>query len=149
MAVYSKNKENLGIDTEEKIFQDTVKDFKESLTKIILQKETKEPFFEIKNIEQIMNAVNYQQNVLKKEINFLENEFADLGKGDYIKNNLFEDLVNFSKKDIIKNILNGIIELIEAFKDLSGIQLTEFMMNLRQINETLKSNGVSGEEIKK
>ena len=54
MAVYSKNKDNIGIDPEEKIFQDTINDFKESMTKIILQKETKEPFFEIKNIEQIM-----------------------------------------------------------------------------------------------
>ena len=149
MAVYSKNKDNLGIDSEDKIFQDTINDFKESMKEIILQKETKKPFFEIKNIEQIMNAVNYQQNDLRKEINFLEKEFSELGKDDYIKNNLLEDLINFSKKDIIKKILQGIIELIEAFKDISEIQLTEFMDNLKRINEILKSSGVSGEEIKK
>ena len=149
MAVYSKNKDNIGIDSEDKIFKDTVNDFTESMTKIIQQKDTKEPFFEIKNIDQIMSAVNSQQNDLKKEIEFIDKEFANLNKSDYIKNNLLEDLINFSQKDKIKNILQGIIELIEAFNELYAIKMTEFMNNLKQINETIKSNGVSGEDIKK
>ena len=149
MAIYTKNKDSIGIDSEDKIFKDTVNDFKEALTKIIQQKDTKEPFFEIKNNEQIMKAVNEQQNDLKKEIEFIEKEFDNLGKQDYIKNNLLEDLINFSMKTKINNILQGIIELIESFKDLSGIQLTEFMKNLKQINESIKSRGVSGEDIKK
>ena len=119
------------------------------MTSIIQQKETKEPFFEIKNIEQIMKATKNAQNDMKKEMEFIEKEFGNLGKNDYIKNDLLNDLNNFSKKDKIKNILQGIIELIEGYKELSGIQLTEFINNLKQINEAIKSKGVSGEDIKK
>ena len=39
MAIYFKNKDNQGIDSEDKIFKDTVSNFKESLTKIIQQKD--------------------------------------------------------------------------------------------------------------
>ena len=149
MSLFIQNKDNQGIYSEDKIFKDTVNDFRETLIKIIQQKDTKEPFFEIKNVEQIMKATKNPQNDIKKEIDFIEKEFADLGKNDYIKNDLLNDLNNFSKKDLIKNILQGIIELIEGYKDLSGIQLTGFMDELKKINEAIKSNGVSGEDIKK
>ena len=149
MSIYIKNKDNQGIDSEDKIYKDTVNNFKETMTSIIQQKETKEPFFEIKNIEQIMKATKNAQNDMKKEMEFIEKEFGNLGKNDYIKNDLLNDLNNFSKKDKIKNILQGIIELIEGYKELSGIQLTEFINNLKQINEAIKSKGVSGEDIKK
>lgn len=58
-------------------------------------------------------------------------------------------MINFSKKDKIKNIIQGIIELIEAYKILSNIEITDFMNKLKQINDTLISQGVSGEDIKK
>ena len=149
MSIYIKNKDNQGIDSEDKIYKDTVNNFKESLTKIIQQKDTKEPFFEINNIEQIMKAIKNPQNDMKKEIDFIGKEFADLGKKDYIEKDLLNDLNNFSKKDMIKKILQGIIELIEAYQDISDIQSTPFMDNIKQITETIKSNGVSGEDIKK
>ena len=149
MTIYIKNKDNQGIFSEDKIYKDTVDNFKETLTKIIQQKDTKEPFFEINNIEQIMKATKNPQNDLHKEIEFIEKEFENLGKNEYIKNDLLNDLNNFSKKDKIKNILQGISELIESYKDLSGIQLTEFTNNLKSIIEAIKSKGVSGEDIKK
>ena len=149
MSIYIKNKDNQGIDSEDKIYKDTVNNFKESLTKIIQQKDTKEPFFEINNIEQIMKAIKNPQNDMKKEIDFIGKEFADLGKKDYIEKDLLNDLNNFSKKDMIKRILQGIIELIEAYQDISDIQSTPFMDNIKQITENIKSNGVSGQDIKK
>ena len=148
MAIYIKNKDNQGIDSEDKIYKDTVNNFKETLKSIIQQKDTKEPFFEIKNIEQIMKAIKNKQNDFKKEIEFIEKEFAELGKDEYIKKDLLNDLNNFSKNDKIKKNLQGIIEFIEAYKELSQIQLTEFMNNLKQMKEAVTSKGVSGEEIK-
>ena len=67
MAIYIKNKDNQGIFSEDKIYKDTVDNFKETLTKIIQQKDTKEPFFEINNIEQIMKATKNPQNDLQKK----------------------------------------------------------------------------------
>ena len=149
MAIYSKNKDNIGINTEDKIFKDTINDFKETMIKIINQKDTKEPFFEIKNIEYIIKTVENEQNDLKKEIIFIGKEFSELEKEDYIKNHLLEDLINFSKKNKIEKILQGIIEFIEAYREFKFIQLTEFMDTLKEISEMIKSNGVRGEDIKK
>ena len=138
MSIYSKNQVNIGIFTEDKIFKNTIRDFKEILTRIIRQKETKEPFFEIKHIESIMESIRDSKNDLKKEIDFIEKEFEDLNENNYIKNNLLNDLINFSKKDRIKNIFQGIIDLIEAYQDLSGIKSTHFIQYLKLMKEKLK-----------
>jgi hypothetical protein len=57
MSIYNKNKVNIGIFTEDEIFKNTLNDFKETLVGIINQDETKEPFFEIKNIDSIMKSI--------------------------------------------------------------------------------------------
>ena len=80
-----------------------------------------------------MKAIKNPQNDMKKEIDFIGKEFADLGKKDYIEKDLLNDLNNFSKKDMIKRILQGIIELIEAYQDISDIQSTPFMDNIKQM----------------
>ena len=43
MSLFIQNKDNQGIYSEDKIFKDTVNDFRETLIKIIQQKDTKEP----------------------------------------------------------------------------------------------------------
>ena len=53
-----------------------------------------------------------------------------------------EDLINFSKKNKIEKILQGIIEFIEAYREFKFIQLTEFMDTLKEISEMIKSNGL-------
>ena len=148
MSIYNKNKVNIGIKTEDQIFKSTIKNFKDSLTKIIIQRETKEPFFGINSIEEIMEAIREPKNDLQKEILFIGNEFKHLNKNEYISNDLLKDLINFSQKDKIKNILRGIIDLIEAYNDLSGIQLTYFIQLLKTMNEKLNSINVTGEDIK-
>jgi len=149
MSIYNKNKDNIGIESEEQIYKDSLNDFIEALTKIIQQKETKEPFFEIKCVELIMKTVEDKNNNIKKEMLFLSKEFENLGKKDYILNNLLEDLINFSQKDIVKNTIQGIIEFIEAYKILSDIEITDFTNKLKQIYNSIISQGVSGEDIKK
>ena len=148
MCIYNKNKDNIGIETEDTIYKDSLNDFNEALTKIIQQKETKEPFFEIKCVELIMKAVEEQSYDMSGEMVFLSKEFESLGKKDYISNNLLEDLINFSQKDKIKNNIQGIIELIEAYKTLSNIETTDFMDKLKKMHEIILSQGVSGEDIK-
>ena len=88
MSIYKKNRDNIGIDSEEQIYKDSLNDFTEALTKIIQQKETKEPFFEIKCVELIMKVVEDKNNNTKEEMLFLSKEFENLGKKDYILNNL-------------------------------------------------------------
>ena len=148
MSIYNKNKVYLGIKTEDEIYKNTIKNFKETLTKIINQKDTKEPFFGIQNIEEIMEVIREPKNNLQKEIFFIGDEFKDLNKNDYIKNDLLNELINYSKKDKIKNILRGIIDLIDAYKYLSGIQLTYFMELLKILNKKLNSIDVIEEDIK-
>ena len=147
MSIYNKNKVNKGIKTEDEIYKNTIENFKKTLTKIINQKDTKEPFFGIQNVEEIMKEIRESKNNLQKEIFFIGNEFAYLNKNDYIKNDLLNELINYSKKDKIKNIVRGIIDLIDAYKDLSGIQLTYFMELLKIFNEKLNSIDVIGEDI--
>ena len=150
MSIYNEIK-NLKkeIITEDDIFKNSVNDFKETLTRIINQKDSKENFFEIKNIEKIMEVVRVPSNNLNKEINFILDEFANIGKNDYIKNELLNDLINYSKKDKIKNILRGILDLIEAYKDISNIQLTKFMSLSKLMYKHINSENVNGEDIKK
>ena len=148
MSIYNKNKDNIGIFTEDEIFKNTLNDFKETLVRIINQNETKEPFFEIKNIDSIMKSIRNPKNDLKKEIEFLSKEFEYLNKNNYIKNNLLRDLINYSQRDKIKNIFQGITDLIEAYQEISGIQSTHFTQYLRLAKEKLMSRDVNQEDIK-
>ena len=97
MSIYNKiyEKENLEL-TEDLILKKSINNYKEAIIKIIKQKETKEPFYKINNINDIINVVKNQKNNINKEITFIEKEFSNLGKENYIKNDLLNDLINFS-----------------------------------------------------
>ena len=95
-----------------------------------------------------MKVIYNQNDNLEEEIEFIVKEFAHLGKEDYIKNNLLDDLINFSKKDRIQRLIEGIIYFIEAYNKISKFQETEFLGNLRNEFEILNSKGVNGDEIK-
>ena len=151
MTLYSEKTQKGG--TEQENFDSSKKDFIDSMTKIIKQNETKEPFFEIKNVNIIINAIkdkdkDEDKNDLTKEIDFISKEFKSLNKENYIKNNLLDDLVNFSKKDKVEKLIKGLIYFIESLKQLFQIQETEFINKLKEKNEVISSKGVSGEEIK-
>ena len=135
--------------TEQEIFDSSKKDFINSMTKIIRQNETKEPFFEINNVNIIMNAIkdknkDEDKNDLTKEIDFISKAFKSLNKEDYIKNNLLDDLVNFSKKDKVEKLIKGLIYFIDSLKQLFEFQETEFINKLKEKNEVISSKGVSG-----
>ena len=147
MALYREKNQKGG--TEKEIFDSSKKDFINSMTKIIKQNETKEPFFEINNVIEIMNAIkNKEDDELKNEIDFISKEFAELNKDAYIKNNLLDDLVNFSKKDKVERLLQGLIYFIDSNKNLFQFQETEFIKQLKEKYKVISSKGVSGEEIK-
>ena len=151
MAIYlKKNNENYETEKNENdVFNEAKASYLDTLTRIINQKESKEPFFEINNVKEIMKAIQNKNNDMKKEINFIENEFENLGKKDYIRKNLLNDLVNFSNKDKVSKLLNGIIYFIETYDKIKKIQKTQFFKNFDSTYKTIISNGVSGEEIKK
>ena len=148
MAIY---KEKYNIDnlekTEQDIFDSSKNEFLNSMKRIIQQNETKEPFFEINNVNEVMNVIKNKDDNMEEEFNFLSKEFESLGKESYIKNNLLSDLINFSKKDKVERLLQGLIYFIESCKNLFQFQETEFISKLKNQYEIIKSKGVSGEEI--
>ena len=128
MAIYNSKKNNEGLEkTESQIFFDSIEDYKNTIKDIINQKESKQQFFEINNISEIMKEIQNPSNDLKKEINFILLEFAELGKDNYIKNNLLKDLINFSNKDKISLLIQSIIYFIKSFDKIKNIEKTNFL----------------------
>ena len=108
MGIYKKKSETETLEkSEDDIFQESLNEYKDSLIRIITQKQTKEPFFNIKYVNEIMAIV--QNNNMDKEIEFISHEFAELGLTNYINNELLNDLINFSNKTKVTKLMQGII----------------------------------------
>ena len=133
---------------EHNIFIQSKENYKNTMIKIINHKETKEPFFEIPNIYEILKVCGEQNNNLKNEIDFILKEFEELNKNDYIRNNLLDDLINFSNKEKIQNLIEGIYSFNNSFCKIDKFQVTEFNKNLLQKSKKLSLNTVSVEDIK-
>ena len=149
MSIYKEILNEYSEDSEFEILNKTKINFKETMTKIIEQNETKEPFFKINNINEIMNVIKKLNNYnMKNEIDFLLKEFENLGKRKYIEQYLLDDLINFSKKEKIIKLIQSIIYFIESCKKISKIPKTKFTENLENLYQILNSEGVTGKEIK-
>ncbi len=150
MSIYNEKKNNEFFDISEKqIFDEAKKEFDNSLTRIINQPETKEAFFEINNINEIMNVIKNKENYnMEEEIKFIQKEFAHLKKENYIQNNLLNDLINFTNKEQVQRLIEGIIYFINTYKKIVSIEETKFLSDFRNKFDILNSKGVSGEEIK-
>ena len=117
------------------------------MTKIIMQKETKEPVFEIPNINEIIKVIREKNDNFKNEIDILLKEFGELNANDYIRNYLLEDLINFSNKEKIQNLIEGIYSFNNSFCKIAKFEITQFNKNLYEIYEKLNSKTVSGDDI--
>ena len=149
MTIYNIKKNNESLEkNEEQIFNDSIQEYKDICKEIINQKETKKPFFDINNIKEILKETQNKSNDMSKEIKFMLQEFADLDKDDYIKNNLLNDLINFANKEKISKLLQSIIYFIESFNKIKNIEITEFLDKFEAIYDSINSSEVSGEEIK-
>jgi len=149
LSIYSKKKDTEGFEkSEEQLFKESINSYNDTLTRIINQKESKEPFFTINFVDDIMKATQKENNDMNKEIGFIQKEFAQLQKDDYIKNHLLNDLTNFSKKEKVSKILQGIIYFIESFTGINEIKKTQLLENFKKAFESISSDNVSGEEIK-
>ena len=148
MDIYRRKIENEILEKlEDDIFKESIVMYKDSLTRIINQKETKEPFFNIKYVNEFMAII--QNNNMDKEIEFILNEFAELGRDDYIKKELLNDLINFSNKTKVVKLVQGIIYFLTAYNKIKEIQNTNFLNDLKSTYDIINTNEVSGEEIKK
>ena len=108
MAIYKKKSESEVFEkSEEDILKESIENYKDSLTRIIKQKETKEPFFNINYVNEFTAII--QNNNMEKEIEFIAKEFEGLGKAQYINNELLNDLINFSNKNKVVKLLQGLI----------------------------------------
>ena len=88
MSIYRKKQENESSEkTEDDIFNESLNNFKDTIKRIILQKDSKEPFFGINISKEILEIVQNPNNNLEAEIKFIENEFKDLGKKIPLKKN--------------------------------------------------------------
>ena len=148
MSIYNE-KINIKINeaTEKQILDESIKEFQDTITRIINLNESKEPFFEISHVEQIMNIVANNHEI-KTEIDFILTEFQHLNKNDYIKNNLLDDLINYSNKDKVEKLIQYIIYFIEAYCKNLQIQETEFIQKLKTIYNKLSSKKVVSQDIK-
>ena len=147
MGIYKKKSENEMLEkSEDDIFKESINDYKDSLKRIISQKETKEPFFNINYVNDFMAIV--QNNKMDREIEFISKEFAELGRNDYIKNELLNDLINFSNKSKVIKLVQGIIYFLTAYNKIKAIQTSNFLNDLKSTFDIINRNEVSGEEIK-
>ena len=151
MPIYREKYENEHLEkNEDEIFNGSIKALKDSFTQIINQKETKEPFFEINYVEIILRVVQnnqYNNNILNKEINFLANELKDINKDNYIKNNLLPDIKLFSLRNIIENLISGMIYFIETFNKIKPIEISNFYNTLKSNYDIISKSSVTADEI--
>jgi hypothetical protein len=149
MSIYRKkyDKENLE-KSEEDIFDESLDNFKDTIKRIILQKESKEPFFKINNVHDIIETIQKNNDNFENEIKFIQDEFEELNKKEYIQNDLLHDLINFSIKDKIIKLLKGIIYFIEVFNKIKPIEITDFIKTIKDALENVESEEVNGEQIK-
>ena len=145
MAIYTKNKDTYK--TEDERFKKSIENYRELITNIIEQKEKNLKFFEIKDVNEILDIVYIQNDKLKDEIEFTLQEFKDLKKENYIKNNLLNDLINYSQKDLICKLLEGVLRFINVFTEIKQIKQTEYSEELKGLLLKVGAEGVSKEEI--
>ena len=145
MSIYDEIKEKGN--SEEEIFKSAIDDYKSCLTRIINQKESKEPFFKIDYANKIIDVIKNRNNNIEKEIEFTLKEFKFLEKDEYIKNELLNDIINFSKKDELLKILEGIIRFINIVSQIKILEKTKFIIKINEMKSSISSDNVNGEEI--
>jgi len=133
--------------SEREIFNESINAYRNTITKIITQKESKIPFFEIEHINEIMKVIGNTSNNLQNEIDFIKEEFKNLRKDEYITNNLLEDLINFSNKVKIGRLLDGIIYFIKTYQKIVKISLTGFTKNYENNLINLNKKNITRQEI--
>ena len=92
--------------------------------------------FNLKEGEKLLEEPNIENYKL-----FIE-KLIFLEKDEYIKNDLLNDIINFSKKDEILELLKGIIkfiDIINKFKNLNNIR-NKIIMNVKKRFIYKKSN---------
>ena len=149
MPIYREKYSNEHLEkTEDEIFNSTISILKDIFTRIINQKSTKEPFFEINYVEIILRIIQNKNNNINNEINFISQELKELNKDDYIKNNLLADLINFSYKNSLVTLLQGILYFIDTFNKIKEIQTTDIYNNIQNIYNKVTQSNVTADEIK-
>ena len=134
--------------TEDEIFNTTIEAMRNAFIKIINQKETKEPFFEINYVEIILRIIQNTNNNIKEELIFVADELKDINKDNYIKNNLLTDLIHFSFKNKIENLIHGIIYFIETFNKIKEVPTTNYFTVMDAELKKIANKSVTAEEIK-
>ena len=146
MAIYEKNKDNYKA-SEDQRFKQSIKDYHEILTNIINLEEKQLKFFEIKDVYSILNVIRTYNDNLQEEINFTLEEFKDLNKEEYIKNELLNDLIIYSKRYKTLKLLEGIKCFIDTYGKIETIETTEYLEDIKNSYNKLESEGVNKKEI--
>jgi len=146
MCIYEKNKDNCKA-SEDQRFKQSIKDYHEILTNIINLEEKQLKFFEIKDVYSILNVIGIYNDNLQEEINFTLEEFKDLNKEEYIKNELLNDLIIYSKRYKTLKLLEGIKCFIDTYGKIETIETTEYLEDIKNSYNKLESEGVNKREI--
>ena len=94
-----------------------------------------------------MNEVNIHKKKINDEIEFILEEFKYLNKNDYIKNNLLDDLISYSQKDIVIKLMEGILHFIDTYNEIEKIEKTEFSEEIKKLLLKVQAEDVNKDEI--
>ena len=151
MAIYREYEEKNSRESEDDIFNNSIVEFEEVIKKIVTHKKSGEIFFKIKYIDNILKCVRNKNNDMNDEIDFLCKEFPKINQenDNYIRANLLNDLINYSYRDNISILINGIIYFLKTFNSLIKIKLTETYDMFKHLYNTIISEKITSDEIKK
>ncbi len=90
-----------------------------------------------------MNIVKEKTYNLKEEINFISKEFNELNHDKYIETDLLNDLIMYSNKEKIENLIEGIYSFNDSLCKMGNFIITSFNKNLSNSLKRLNSNEVS------
>ena len=136
--------------SEDKIFKTSIKDYNNLLMQLTEKLKQNLSLFDINNIELIIEVIKNKKFNIKNEIDLIEEEYPSFkNNSDYIKNNFFNDLIDFSKKYEIVKFIEGIIQFIELNNKINENISSNYIEYFKAIYKLIISNKIDENNSKK
>ena len=148
MLIYNIHYKNDKLDkSEDKILKESINDYLNIFKEIIEKLESKEPLYEISNIELIVKETLNPEFDWDKEMNLINQEFSGLNKKDYLLHNFKNDFIFFIEQFQFVDLIRGIIKFIEYNYKSNENKETNCFNNLRTIYNSIIENKINEENI--
>ena len=148
MLIYNIHYKNDKLDkSEDKILKESINDYLNIFKEIIEKLESKEPLYEISNIELIVKETLNPEFDWDKEMNLINQEFSGLNKKDYLLHNFKNDFIFFIEQFQFVDLIQGIIKFIEYNYKSNENKESNCFNNLRIIYNSIIENKINEENI--